>query len=155
MASARNDMETTKNNQPYELVGEHVSIFQRGRRWYAHFRQDGKPIRQSLKTVSKKQARAKALLLERDLVSGEVRRPTRAPLIADVINEYVAHLRAQGRAELTIRKYIFGFKLIQELAARRGISRIDQINLAFVDAFRLERTTHRVKRKKKENDAES
>lgn len=64
---------------------------------------------------------------------------------------YLAHLRAKNRAERTIRKYVFGFKLIQELAARRGITRINQIDLAFVDAFRLERMTHRVKPPKKDD----
>jgi hypothetical protein len=144
------------NNDPsYELVGEYVSIFQRGRRWYAYYRLEGKSVRQSLKTTSKKQARTKALAIERDIENGEVRRPARAPLIKDVVEEYLAHLRAQRRAVSTIRKYLFGFKLIQELAARRGISRINQIDLAFVDAFRLERMTHRFKPKRKDGDVQS
>jgi hypothetical protein len=148
-------MENQRPNQQYEIVGELVSIFQRGRRWYAHYRLDGKPVRQSLKTSSKKEARRKALALERDLINGEVRRPTRAPSITDVINEYVSHLRAQRRSQKTITKYEFCFKLLLELAAKRRITRIDQIDLAFVDTYRLERTTHRAKPKKKDNDAES
>lgn len=111
-----------------------------------HYRQDGKPVRHSLATGSKKQARVKALAIERDLIQGERRCPARAPpLIGDVISEYLSHLRAQGRAETTIKKYAFGCKLIQDLAARRGISRINQLDLAFVDAFRLARAIHRVK----------
>jgi hypothetical protein len=38
-----------------------------------------------------------------------------------------------------------------ELAAKRGISCIDQLNLASIDAFEIERTTHRFKPKKKED----
>jgi hypothetical protein len=148
-------MENNKPKQQYEIVGELVSIFQRGRRWYAHYRLDGKPVRQSLKTSSKKEGRRKALAVERDLIHGELRRPTRAPLIKDVIKEYLSHLRAQRRAPKTITKYEFCFKLMLELAAKRGIARIDQIDLAFVDAYKLERTTHRAKPKKKDNYAES
>lgn len=148
-------MENNKPNQQYEIVGELVSIFQRGRRWYAHYRLGGKPIRQSLKTTSKKEARRKALAIERDLINGEVRRPTRAPAIKDVIKEYISHLRAQRRSSKTITKYEFCFKLLLELAAKRRITRIDQIDLAFVDAYKLERITHRAKPKKKDNNAES
>ena len=148
-------MENNKPNQQYEAVGELVSIFQRGRRWYAHYRLDSKPVRQSLKTSSKKEARRKALAVERDLINGEVRRPTRAPAIKDVIEEYLSHLRAQRRSPKTITKYEFCFRLLLELAARRRITRIDQIDLAFVDAFKLERTTHRAKPQKKDSNAES
>jgi hypothetical protein len=143
------------NNHQYELVGELVSIFQRGLRWYVHYRLDGKPIRQSLKTTSKKQARTKALAVERDLINGERRRPTRAPIIRDVIKDYLSHLRAQRRSPKTIDKYEFCFKLMLELAAKRRITRIDQIDLAFIDAYKLERITHRAKPKKKDINAES
>ncbi|MEX2308415.1 MAG: hypothetical protein WD738_12515 [Pirellulales bacterium] len=146
-------METNNhNNQQYELVGELISIFERGTRWYAYYRVDGKPVRQSLKTGSKKQARSKALAIERDLVDGEVRRPARASLIKDVIEEYIAHLRANGRSEKTVGKYEFAFKLVLELAERRGLRRISQIDLALIDAFRAERNTCRVKPKKEKND---
>ena len=148
-------MENNKPQHQYETVGELVSIFRRGRRWYAHYRLDGKPVRQSLKTTSKKEARRRALALERDLINGEVRRPTRAPIIKNVVDEYISHLRAQRRSAKTITKYMFGFKLMLELAAKRGITRIDQIDLAFIDAFKLERTTHRAKPKKKDTNAES
>jgi hypothetical protein len=68
-----------KQVQPYELVGEFVSLFQRGRRWYAYYRGPDGPVRQSLRTSSKKEARRKAMAIERGLVSGELRRPSRAP----------------------------------------------------------------------------
>jgi hypothetical protein len=68
----------SKHSKAYELIGEHVSIFQRGKQWYVHYRLRGKPVRQSLKTISKKEARRKALAIERDLVNGDVRRPARS-----------------------------------------------------------------------------
>jgi hypothetical protein len=138
-------MEKSKNTEPYERVGEYLSIFMRGNRWYAHYRLDGKPVRQSLKTKNKKQARIKALAIERELVNDDLRRPQRAPFIKDVIDEYLSHLEAQRRSKSTIKKYRFALRLALELATKRGISRINQIDLAFIDAFRLERTTHRVK----------
>src|SRR4051812_17918482 len=95
------------NAEKYELIGERVSIFQRGPRWYVHYRLDGKPVRQSLKTSSKKEARRRALGVERDLINGEIQRPTRAPLIKDVVEQYISHLRGLGRSENTIRKYQF------------------------------------------------
>src|SRR3954469_6567008 len=115
------------NLQPYELVGERVAIFQRGRRWYTHYRLNGKPIRQSLKTTSKKQARLLALAIERDLLGGDFQRPTKAPLIGDVIEAYIAHLRGMRRSKKTVGKYQFAFRLLLELAAKRNIRRINQI----------------------------
>ncbi len=127
----------------YERVGEHVAIFRRGGTWHAYYRLDGRPVRQSLKTISKKEARRKALAIERDLVNGELHRPVRAPLIENVVEEYISHLRASGRSEKTIAKYMFTFRLVLELAEKRGITRVDQLDLAFINAFRLERNTHR------------
>lgn len=145
----------SKSDQEYERVGEHVSIFLRKRTWYAYYRLDGKVVRPSLKTESKKQARRKALAIERDLVNGDARQSKRAPLITDVIEQYIAHLRANQRSENTIRKYQFTFKLLLELAVKRGTRRIDQLNLAFVDAYRASRNTYRVKPKKRSGNVES
>src|SRR5262245_46222544 len=54
-------------NNEYEQVGEFVRIFQRGDKWYANFQVAGQQKRQSLKTTSKKEARRRALRIERDL----------------------------------------------------------------------------------------
>ena len=49
-----------------------------------------------------------------------------------------AHLRAQrSLREERSRKYLFCFKLMQELAEKRRHHRINQIDLAFVDAFQV------------------
>ena len=142
-------MDNNEKKQRYELVGELVSIFPLGIWWYAYYRLDGKPIRPALKTKSKKEARRRALAIERDLIAGEVRRPIRAPSIKDVIAEYMSHLRAQCRSPKTLKKYEFCFKLMMELAVKRGITRIDQVDLAFIDAFKLERIKHRAQPRKR------
>lgn len=118
-------------------------------------RVNGKPVRHTLKTTSKKEARRKALVLERDLANGELTRSPRAPHITETIEQYIAHLRAQRRCTRTIGKSQFAFKLLLELALIRGVTRIDQIDLAFVDAFKLARNTRRVTLMKKADHAES
>jgi hypothetical protein len=139
-------MRPRSSYEKYEQIGEFTSIFQRGGRWYVHYRNDGKPIRQSLKTTSKKQARSQALRIERDLLAGESHWPTKAPHIKDVIDEYLAHLVALGRSQRTVTKYQFCFNLVLKLAKKRGICRIDQIDESFIDAYRTERHKHAVLR---------
>jgi site-specific recombinase XerC len=65
-------------------------------------------------------------------------------LITETIDQYIAHLRAQRQSEKTIGKYGFALNLMVELAKTRGLSRIDQIDLAFIDAFKLSRNSQRV-----------
>ena len=132
-----------KETKRYEQVGEVVSIFERGGRWYVHFRYNGKPHRQSLRTANKKEARRKALAIERDLVDGRSVRPVRAPKFEDVIEKYISHLTAVGRSAKTIKKYQYCFRLVLELAAERRIERVDQLDLAFVDAFRRKRMRYK------------
>jgi integrase len=73
------------------------------------------------------------------LINGQLVGPVRAPLLEDVISEYISHLQGLGRSPKTITKDQYCFALVQELAARRGIKRINQIDLGFVDAYRGER----------------
>lgn len=136
-----------KSARHYECVGEHVSIFLRERVWYAYYRLNGKVVRPSLKTESKKQARHKAFAIEREIVNGDVKQSKRAPLITDVIEQYLTHLRAKRRSEKTIQKYQFAFKLFMNLAENQGIRRIDQVNLALIDAYRSAREINRAKPK--------
>jgi hypothetical protein len=152
-----------KGRERYEQVGELVSIFQRGGRWYVHCRVDGKPRRRSRGTTSKKQAQRKARAIERDLLDGRSVRPVRAPKIEDVVEQYIAHLRAAGRSMKTIKKYQHCFRLVLELAAELKIERIDQLDLAFVDIFRNRRmrckgerqTTQRWTRPSQESEAKN
>jgi hypothetical protein len=57
-----------------------------------------------------------------------------------------------NRSPRTITKYRFCFKLVLNLAERRGVLRIDQIDLAFVDAFQLQRIKHTAQRRKMDED---
>jgi hypothetical protein len=135
-----------KQNERYELIGEFVSIFQRGETWYVHYRDEGKPRRLSLKTTKKKQAHLKALAIERDLIDGRSVRPARAPKIVDVIEQYICHLHAVGRSKKTIEKYRHCFRIVLDLAAELRIDRLDQLDLDFIDTFRHQRMRYQSER---------
>ena len=129
----------SRPDESYEKVGEFVSIFARNQRWYVNYQCEGEQVRRSLKTTSKKEARRKALLIERELLAGEHKSQRRSPLISEVTGQYVDHLRSEGRAEKTIRKYQFCFTLLVDIAERRNIRRISQLDMRLVDQYRAER----------------
>jgi hypothetical protein len=108
----------------FEKVGEVVSIFQRNSNWYANYQHGGRQVRRSLKTKSKKEARRRALLIEKDLLAGAYKHHKQAPLLKDTVETYLNHLRSEGRAGKTIRKYEYCFGLLLELAERRGRTRV-------------------------------
>jgi hypothetical protein len=88
--------------QTYEPVGEFVRIFCRGGRWYANFQHSGKQVRRSLKTTNKKEARRRALLLEKDILAGEYNQRQRAPKLQEVVADYLTYLRSLRRSSKTI-----------------------------------------------------
>jgi hypothetical protein len=122
-----------------ELIGDHVRIFQRGKIWYANFQLDHIQKRRSLRTHSKREARRRAIKLEAEILAGDCRNARQPPPIAQVIDEYRAHLRVLGRAKKTLSKYDYAFRRILDLAKRRKAHSILDVNLAFVDAFRADR----------------
>jgi integrase len=129
-----------ENEKPeYEKIGEFVRIFQRGEKWYANFQVDGKQQRQSLKTTSKKEARRRALRIERDLVAGEFKLPKKPPTVEQVVTLYMAYLKGENRAAKTLTKYQKVFDRVMDLAHRLHRRNVLGIDLAFMDAFRQER----------------
>ncbi|MCH7725690.1 MAG: site-specific integrase, partial [Planctomycetes bacterium] len=101
----------------------------------------------SLKTRSKKEARRRALLIEKEILAGEHKHQRRAPLIEDVVHQYLEHLRAEERSEKTIRKYQFCFDLLLEVAACLKVARISHLGITMVDRYRAERVRGSAKRK--------
>jgi integrase len=124
----------------YEQVGEFVRIFPRAGKWHVNFQHAGKQQRQSLKTASKKEARRRALRIERDLVTGEFKLARKAPTIESVITQYMAYLRGENRAAKTLTKYRKVFDRVIDLAGRIRRRNILGIDLGFLDTFRQERT---------------
>jgi integrase len=131
--------EPVSESNAYEKVGEFVAIFPRGEIWYVNCQHGHRQTRRSLKTRSKKEARRKALVVEKEILAGEHCQPRRAPLLTDAVASYLDHLRSEGRSSKTMAKYEFCFALLLDVAARRRIRRLDQLDLQLVDQFRAER----------------
>lgn len=144
---------TEEQETKFEKIGDHVAIFQRGERWYVNYQHSGKQIRQSLKTTSKKQARAQAIQIEADLSSGRFTEKKRAPALQVVINRYREHLKTEGRAKKTLAKYEHAFCSYIALADRLKIKSILAADQGFVDAFRAERVANGAAPKTVHNDS--
>lgn len=112
----------------FEKVGEVVSIFQRGNRWYANFQFGGKQHRPSLKTTSKKQARSKAIRLEAEILEGRYAKQVKAPSIEQVASAYLNHLRTEGKARKTLQKIELVQRRVLDLASRRKAKSILDID---------------------------
>lgn len=143
-------MARSEDNDPdggSELVGDFVRIFLRGSRWYANAQFDGRQLRKSLKTTSKKEARVRALRWETELQAGEGKRTAPPPPVAEVIRMYTEFLETEGRAEKTLVKYKAVFKHIETLAQKRRARTVADLDLRFWDAYRAERTRDGVGRK--------
>jgi len=134
-----NNKSESDNEQPYEKVGEFVSIFKRREVWYVNYQHGASQIRRSLKTKSKKEARRRALIIEKEILAGEHKHQRRSPAVQDVVDQYIAHLRAEGRSQKTICKYQFCFTLLLEITERRRIKRISQFDVNLIDQYRAER----------------
>jgi integrase len=135
-----------------ERIGDRVGIFKRCGRWYANFQHDGRQHRQSLRTSSKKEARRRAILIEGTLLRDEYRPATKGARIEVAIADYLAHLRTERRATKTIGKCELVCRRLTNLAARRHMRNLDQIDLQFVDAYRAERVAAGAKPKTVHNE---
>jgi len=122
-----------------EPVGDRVRIFLRGRRWHGNYQLDGRQVRVSLKTTSKKEARRRAAGLEAELAAGRAGRPKPPAGLAVVINEYLDYLRTERRSPKTLSKYEKVCQRVTDLAARRRVRAIADLNLRLVRAYQAER----------------
>ena len=68
-------------DQRYEKVGEFVAIFTRNDNWYVNYQHNNRQVRRALKTRSKKEARRRALIIEKEVLTGEHKHLRRAPLL--------------------------------------------------------------------------
>lgn len=99
----------------------------------------GRQTRRSLRTESKKEARRRALLIEKRIIAGEYKHQRRAPLLTDVVEQYLENVRIEGKSPKTISKYKFCRDLLMVIAKQNKKLRIDQIDVALVQAFRASR----------------
>jgi integrase len=132
-------MASDKEKQRYEPVGDIICIFRRGRRWYANFQLNGKQQRPSLGTTSKKEARRRAIQLEAEIIEGRYQRKAPPASLAAVVTDYKQFLQTEGRADKTLIKYTMILDRLLDLAGRRGVYTVNDVNLKFMDAYRAER----------------
>lgn len=130
------DFNSARSSQPYEKVGELVSIFKRGETWWANWQHAGRQQRKTLKTKSMKEARIRALRLESEILSGEHRKKVKAVPISEVIAAYTSHLETERRKPRTLVKYRGIFARLSQIADENHIQSIEQITLPFMDKYR-------------------
>lgn len=132
-------MSKANNKIRFELIGDIVSIFQRGRNWHANFQLDGKQHRKALNTTSKKEARRRAIQLEAEILQGRYKDMPAPPAVAALVHDYMSYLRTERRAPKTLVKYQRVFARVLDLAEGRRVRTIDGVTLQFIDAYRSER----------------
>ena len=127
------------SKQETERVGELTTIYLRGRVWWVFYQLDRIQQRESLKTSNRKEARRKAQVIDVELQQG--RRDARVPQvpITTAIAEYLQYLKVEGRASKTLTKYTHVLATMQNLALRRRLIHLSQLNLRFVDYYRRQR----------------
>lgn len=131
---SKNQVVKTNNEQ----VGEIASIFKRNDVWYINMQFRGKQIRKSLKTANKKEARSRALALERKLLKGEMIKTVESEptLIIDAIEALIQNCETEELRPKTISKYRQVLKDVAEFAESRNLDKLEQLDICFVDAYR-------------------
>lgn len=132
-----------KNNQPNddssEQIGDRVSIFRRGRKWYANYQHNGRQHRVSLKTTNIKEARARAMKIEVELYAGEHQARVQAKTIEEGKQLYLEQLKVTGRSRKTLGKYTLVLERVAALAAKGHLTRLSQLDLLFIDRYKVTR----------------
>ncbi|MDB5390637.1 MAG: Mobile element protein [Planctomycetaceae bacterium] len=116
-------------------VGDLVSIFKRGRVWYANYQHDGRQQRPSLKTKVKNVALKKATELEIQLQQGNMPRKVTKVSLEEVQQEYLAKLESLGRAPSTISHNKTALNGLLKFAATKNVHWISQIDLPLIDDY--------------------
>jgi site-specific recombinase XerD len=135
-----NNEDPAAGSSEYELVGEQVRIFQRGRTWHVNFQHGNKQHRQSLKTENKKEARRRALRIEAELSTGRWQATIETATVEQAITAYKEFLGAEERAPKTLSKYFKVFQRVAALAQERRVTNLSGIDRKFIDAYRAMRT---------------
>jgi len=123
----------------FVMVGEIVSIFQRGNAWYANYQVENRQYRTSLHTASLKEARRQAFILEADIHAGRFKVRGAVATVDEAVRLYKQSLRIEKRAAKTIVKYDAVLDQMLRLANRLKIATMDRLNLAFMDRYRAMR----------------
>src|SRR5262249_19830575 len=122
-------------------IGQRVTIFPRGKKrvWVADFWQDGQHRRMSLHTANKKIAIERAMKVEVTLADGTFRRPLPKVLIREAVDQYLDHLKVEGRAPKTLVKYRGILDTLSSFLTTLGVTRLLQFTAVSFDKFRAMR----------------
>jgi integrase len=131
-------------DQPGRIpVGDRVCIYARGKKgiYVADFWDGTKHSRQSLKTSNKKEAVKRATGLAAQLDDGTFRRPATATAtsVRQSIDDYIAHLSAEGRARKTTVKYTGILNAFAAFLAGHRVTKLSQFATRHFDLYRVER----------------
>ncbi len=109
-----------------------VSLYKRGRIWYADISLDGQRVRESMQTTVRKAAESKAKARERTMISGdwEPKRRGGAPVLREAFDDF---LKTSRREKGTLGRYRTGFKLACEFFGDRRL--LADITRADAEAF--------------------
>jgi integrase len=119
-----------------ERVGDRVRIFQRGGYWWINYSLDGKQVRRSLKTTSKKQALTQARKIDVDLSSGRCQTPQAAVLLNDAITAFLATKEIDGCRPKTINHQRTILGRLSAVAQSRRVKELRGVTSCLVDAYR-------------------
>lgn len=117
-------------------VSDRVSIFLRGKIWQVNYQQDGKQVRASLKTSSKKEAQRKAGEIDRKLTRGENPQATPRVELSSVIEAFLKDARHRESASGTMDMYERWCRRIGQFAADKRVRYVAQVSPLFADDFR-------------------
>lgn len=122
-------------------VGNRVVIYRRGKKktYVADFYDRGRHGRRSLRTCNLRVARDRAIKLENELISGELK-----PRVADIklheaVTRYIDSARTEGLRPKTIRKYQTLLNAFAEFAMRQSVLSLGQVTARVIDQFRADR----------------
>jgi integrase len=129
------------NDEPIR-IGDYVSIYPRGKKgtYTADYWQNGKHLRQSLRTRNLKIAKERGRRLELQLLEG-VDAPAR-PRIVDkplsaAVDEYITYLRTEGRRRKTlVKKEGFLKRKFLPFAKAYGAAELSEITMRVIDLYR-------------------
>ncbi len=99
------NMENDQPRNQSERIGDIVRIFLKGDAWWANYQVNRRQRRRSLHTTSKKEARRRALLLEADILRGQLQHEGKAGGIGSTVEAYRSYLKTEKRAHKTLVKY--------------------------------------------------
>ena len=122
----------------YERIGERVSIFVKGRVWYANHQEGPKQKRTSLRTRNHEVARQKARAIEAEL-SGAVPRQAVTFDIAAAVQAYIDWQDSNDRAPKTMVKYRDVLTRFAAHCRDAGVRLMHAITTQTVDEFAIRR----------------